>query len=277
MTKTVDTLVEDIYKFLEDENEISDELYEQFGRDMAAAFKKQMGPDRPAELSMSQMGDPDCKSWYKINKPEEAEELRGQTRLKFLFGDLTEALVLTLAKACGHKVEGEQTRLEIDGVYGSRDCIIDGVLIDVKSASSYSMNKFKDNGLYYNDPFGYLPQIETYFEASKEEDILTDKTRYGFLAFDKQHANMALDLYTARDNSVVSNVRRKQEMVQGDFPGRDFYDVEDGKSGNRKLDTQCSYCAFKEVCWPGVRTYIYSNGPRYLTKVVKEPKVDEKK
>ena len=56
-------------------------------------------------------------------------------------------------------------------------------------------------------------------------------------------------------------------------PNRAFSDVPDGKSGNMKLGTQCSYCEFKKVCWPDLKTYIYSSGPRYLTKVVREPKV----
>jgi hypothetical protein len=58
-------------------------------------------------------------------------------------------------------------------------------------------------------------------------------------------------------------------------PNRGFSSIPDGKSGNMKLDTQCSYCAFKDMCWPGLRTFLYSGKPRFLTEVVREPKVEE--
>jgi len=34
-------------------------------------------------------------------------------------------------------------------------------------------------------------------------------------------------------------------------------------------------CDFKYTCWPDVRTFLYSGKPRFLTKVVREPKVPE--
>ena len=46
----------------------------------------------------------------------------------------------------------------------------------------------------------------------------------------------------------------------------------DGKSGNTKLCTQCSYCDFKKICWPHMRTFIYKGGPRYLINVAREPR-----
>jgi hypothetical protein len=270
----LEDVVEDIYELLENENEIPDEVYEEFGRNMADAFRKQLGQDRGNDLSMSQLGSPGCKLWFKANEPEKGEPLRGQTRLKFLYGDLIEAMIITLIKATGkHEVTGEQTKLELDGVSGSRDCVIDGVLVDVKSASTYSMKKFKDNGLYNDDPFGYLPQIEAYHEASED----CDPTRFAFLAIDKQHASISLDVYeTKRDGRAAKNVHDKKQAIQGDFPGRSFQDVPDGKAGNRKLATQCSYCDFKEACWPGLRTYLYASGPRFLTVVKRTPDVPEK-
>ena len=64
-------------------------------------------------------------------------------------------------------------------------------------------------------------------------------------------------------------------------PPRCYEDVEDGSSGNRKLCVECSYCAFKVDCWQdvnngsGLRKFIYSSGPRWLTVVKKEPNVME--
>ena len=38
---------------------------------------------------------------------------------------------------------------------------------------------------------------------------------------------------------------------------------------------ECSYCQFKDACWPNLQTYVYARGPVHLTKVVREPKVDK--
>lgn len=57
--------------------------------------------------------------------------------------------------------------------------------------------------------------------------------------------------------------------------------MEDGAYGNRKLGVECSYCPFKVDCWQdvndgsGLRKFIYSSGPRWLTVVKKEPNVME--
>lgn len=63
--------------------------------------------------------------------------------------------------------------------------------------------------------------------------------------------------------------------MSGPKPERAFQPEPDGKSGNMKLGLQCSYCNMKHACYPNLRTFIYSNGPRYLTTVVKTPDVPE--
>ena len=43
----------------------------------------------------------------------------------------------------------------------------------------------------------------------------------------------------------------------------------------------CSYCQFKHSCWKeanegrGLRTFLYSTGPKHFTHVEKEPRVAE--
>ena len=46
-------------------------------------------------------------------------------------------------------------------------------------------------------------------------------------------------------------------------------------NGNEKLSSACSYCDFKKECYPGLRKFIYSDRPVFLTKVVKKPMVYE--
>jgi hypothetical protein len=278
MTKKIDTLVEDIYNLLCSENDIEDEVFEQFGKDMAAMMKSRLNSgDRKPELSMSQVGQPDCKLWYKMNEPEHEEPLRPEVRFKFLYGDILEEVLLFLAVASGHKVEGKQTRMEAHGIQGSRDAVIDGVLTDVKSASSFAMKKFTNNGLLNDDPFGYLDQIFLYLDASQEDETVVEKDKAAFLAADKQHGHLVLDVYNKPDTDYASVVAFKQAAIGGKFPGRSYPDQADGKSGNRKLGTECSYCAFKQRCWPNLKTYLYAGGPRFLTKVERVPDVPEAK
>jgi hypothetical protein len=42
-------------------------------------------------------------------------------------------------------------------------------------------------------------------------------------------------------------------------------------SGNIRLGVRASYSDFKYICHPDLRTFIYSKGPVYFTKVVKKP------
>lgn len=46
-------------------------------------------------------------------------------------------------------------------------------------------------------------------------------------------------------------------------------------NGNMKLPVMCSYCDYKYTCWENLRTFMYSSGPVFLTKVVNQPKVFE--
>ena len=191
---------------------------------------------------------------------------------------MIEELVLSLAKASGHKVEGEQSKLNVHGVKGHRDAVIDGMTVDVKSCSSYAYKKFKEGKLKDDDPFGYVSQLSSYVYAGKDDPLVTDKTHGAFLAVDKQNGNVCLDVYDfteelAEKEEEILNVKK---MVEGDIPKEKIDPVPQAKtSDNMKLSMQCSYCEFKYLCWKDVRTFIYSYGPEYLTEVNTEPKVPE--
>lgn len=226
---------------------------------------------------MSNVGEHcDRKLWFHVNHYEEGEKLSPEVRFKFLYGDILEETVLYLAKEAGHTVEGEQDTLEIAGVKGHRDAVIDGVLVDVKSASSYSFQRFSQGLDRANDKFGYISQLQLYLHGSRDDPIVTDKDRAAFLVIDKTLGKICLDIHKKQDINWEQVVERKKALVASStVPGRGYTDVADGASGNRKLDTSCSYCPFKHMCWPGLRTFIYSSGPAFLTRVVREPRVPE--
>jgi hypothetical protein len=228
---------------------------------------------------MSNLGTPcDRKLWYTVNRPGDAEPLPAPARLKFLFGHILEDLVLWLAEQAGHKVEGRQDECEIAGVKGHRDAVIDGRLVDVKSASTFAFKKFDTNGLVGNDGFGYLTQLGGYLHAAKDDPIVKDRDRASFLVIDKTLGNMCLDTYKFPEYNYNKMVADKREILGFPVPPkRNFSDVPDGKSGNRKLGVSCSYCPFKNKCWPELRTFVYSTGPVFLTNVARLPNVQEVK
>jgi hypothetical protein len=274
----IETLIPDIYKLFDKPHPPSEENIQTFAHAVASIMESRLQEQQESYLRPSNIGQPcERKLWYTINTPSEAEPMPRKARFKFLYGDLIEALVLFLAAEAGHKVEGCQTPVSISGVKGQRDAIIDGVLVDVKSANTRSFEKFEKHTLAPgDDPFGYLDQLDFYREASKDDPQLVVKDKAAFLAVDKELGSMVLDIHGAKGIDWEARISEKREMLRlPEPPGRCFEDKPEGKSGNRKLGVPCTYCPFKKKCWPGLRTFLYSNGPMYLTKVVREPKVTD--
>lgn len=279
---TIHTLVDDINEVIKGSGGWTNVINEHFKEDIGTITSRRLSTPRETReptLRMSNIGTP-CtrKLWYSLHKPHVGEELRPATLLKFMYGDMIESLILSLAEAAGHRVEGKQTVLDCYGIKGSRDAVIDGVTIDVKSASTRAMDKFRSNGLRTDDPFGYLRQLTGYVHGGKDDPLVKDKTGGAFLAVDKQHGHIVLDYYdlTEELSNIGEHINGLRVMASSSkLPERSFEDESDGKSGNRKLGINCSYCEYKKECWPTLRTFLYSRGPTFLVDVVVTPKVPE--
>jgi hypothetical protein len=280
--KSIDTLVKDIYKLFDEGNDRKPTPHDlnKFAESMKDAVltyltEKQSGS---RGIRMSSLGKPDRQLWYELYKPELREHMPAHARIKFLYGHMLEALLLLLSKTAGHSVTDEQRTLKLDGVTGHQDAVIDGVVVDVKSASQFGFRKFRDNDITpETDAFGYLHQIAAYSEANNNDKV-------AFLAIDKQSGALALcrphksDVPNARERIKHLRVALKDKNKP---PPRCYDEEPEGTSGNMKLSVGCSYCAYKNDCWSdandgqGLRKFIYSKGPRWLTKVVNEPNVSE--
>lgn len=284
-TKNINTLVPDIYKVVDEGIELTEQERAELGAQLVDAVMQGLGKreEQPKGfLRMSNYGTP-CKRklWYTVNFPELAERIAAHTRIKFTWGHLTEALALFLTKKTGRKVEGSQDELEFQGIKGHRDAVIDGVTVDVKSANSRGMQKFRDHSLMDDDPFGYLKQLSLYAAASKDDPLVTVKKEAAFLAVDKELGHLVLDKYKVEE-ITEDDVKELKEVLANDEPPRRHYSPEpDGSSGNLKLPVACAYCPYKKECWKqsnqgrGLRTFIYSTGPRWLTHVARPPNVPE--
>ena len=195
---------------------------------------------------------------------------------KFSFGHIIEAWAITLAKAAGHEVTGEQDVLTVDGIVGHRDCVIDGCVIDVKSAASRSFQKFKDKSIKEEDTFGYLDQLDGYLVGCMDDPLVRVHDKGYLLAIDKQLGHMCLYEHGLREQSIRDRIKKYKEIVGRDSPPAcECGTIADGKSGNIRLDTRASYNSFKHCCFPRLRTFLYADGPRYLTQVVRKPDVTE--
>jgi len=237
-------------------------------------FLKIMPQDKP-RLRLSTIGRPDRQLWYDFKKPHNKPFLPS-TRIKFLYGYILEELLIMLSSIAGHKVSQQQKQVEVEGVKGHQDCFIDDVLVDCKSASGRGYNKFKYNNLSSDDPFGYIPQISAYAEGNgvNEAGFLVINKSTGEICYTKVHA---LEMINAGDR-----IQKIKKVVESDVPpGKCYEPIPDGKSGNFRLDTGCTYCNYKFDCWSdandgkGLRVFKYSTGQRYFTHVEKAPNVEE--
>jgi|TARA_R110000796_G_scaffold160276_2_gene277129 hypothetical protein len=280
--KKIETLVEDIYKLFnfsridKDEKEV-DALIDNFGEMLKVHVKEFMysEPRGNGYLRLSAIGKPTRQIWYDINTETE-EKLPPSTRIKFLYGYILEELLLLCASVAGHTVEAQQKEVTVEGVVGHQDAIIDGVLVDCKSASSYSFKKFESNTIADDDPFGYMAQISAYSQANG-----IDKA--AFLVIDKSTGKICLTpVHSMEMINAGERVKYLKKTVAEDtVPDRCYDAIPDGKSGNLKLPVGCAYCRHKIMCWSdanqgkGLRTFKYSNGNRDLVQVTKTPDVQE--
>lgn len=278
--KTIDTLVEDINNLFKQNNIIKMFAAEEMAGNIKDIVTRRLQPDeRKQTLRMSNIGRPDRQVWYDINGEEgQKEELPPKANLKFMFGDLWEQVLLYLAEQAGHEVTHKQVEVDVEGIKGHPDAIIDGVVVDIKSCSSYAFKKFQNDTLRDDDAFGYIAQLAGYVHA------LTPGKGGAFLAVDKTTGDLTL-LQVSAEELMAYDVKaaaiHKKDMVRGPIPERCYEAVPDGKSGNLKLPVGCSYCGHKFKCWEdandgnGIRTFIYSTGPRFLVNVEREPDVYE--
>ena len=233
-------------------------------------------PQDRGYLRLSAIGKPDRKIWYDVNKSLDQDALPPATRIKFLYGYILEELLLLCSTIAGHTVIDQQKEVVLEEVVGHQDAIIDGVLVDCKSASGVGFDKFKYNKLADDDPFGYVAQLSAYATAN-------DLDRAAFLAINKSTGEICLSqLHSMEMINARERIKHLKAVVaDSTIPDKCYADIPDGKSGNRKLAIGCVYCDHKRDCWSdanggqGLRAFQYSQGKRYLTQVGKQPDVAE--
>lgn len=298
MAKTIDSLVPDIYTVLDQtlDHDPNPDLAAEYAMRVGGEFAKStLRRDKPREkgrLWASDLGKPCMRQhWYNFNMPEVAEPLLGHTRFKFLYGNILEEACLYMAEEAGHEVRDQQaavkTEIERDNglvweVSGRIDGVVDNVLIDVKSTSSFGYKRYIGGIDQSNDSFGYLWQLGYYKHFGTFQ---CDPSQQGFLWIDKGNGHIG---YTACDvpskEAIIDRAIRIADAVEQESEvnvDRGYSPEPYGKSGNECLPMSCSYCPYKKECWKdsnggqGLRTFAYNHKPIHFTNISREPKVPE--
>jgi hypothetical protein len=306
--KTIATLEEDIKEMLADvisgkSKQVDEAKLLALGERIAykvgkALTSKEVRVRPPKTLYMSEIGQP-CKRklWYDYNTPNLAgkEKLLPQNLIKFMYGDILEEVLLFLAEHAGHEVRDQQKRVELDvpsgwKVVGKIDAIIDDTVVDCKTASTYSFKKFEDGLKPEDDSFGYISQLVGYVgairvdvDASDERVRRTGANNPAFLVIDKTTGDITTDVHGAE--TAAFDTRRTlaeaADAVSHAWPAAIPRLPTVVHTAGQKLGVNCSYCPYKQECWKdsnggkGLRTFIYSTGPLFLTEVTNTPRVTE--
>jgi hypothetical protein len=262
----LDTLVPDIYTHLEKlssgtplpltEEDIDNTLVGM--REALMSWATPRERDSNFTVRMSNVGKPSRQLWYEKRDPQGRGGIDGATQIKFLYGHLLEEIVLMLVRMAGHTVTDEQKEVTVDGIVGHMDCKINGEVVDVKTASRFAFNKFKEGRLAQDDPFGYLGQLAGYEEAEG-----TDKG--GFLVLNKESGELCMYVPDDLDKpNIKASISKLLSALDLDEPPELCYPpVPDGKKGNMKIAKGCNWCKYKHECFKdsnggqGLRAFKY--------------------
>jgi hypothetical protein len=272
------TLITDVRDLLKTKGWLTETLAKELGDVTARSITKQFSKDQAApSLRLSGMG-PRCPKalWHSIHTPGEAEPLPDWAQAKFSLGHFQEAYGITLAKAAGHRVEGEQHECSLDDVKGHVDAIVDGCVVDFKSCSGRQFIKYKSGSVAQDDSFGFLDQLDGYVTACGQDDLVHVKDRGFIFAMHKELGHVWLYEHRTRPASIRERIAQYHSVVERKHPPEcTCKTVQHGSSGNIALDTRASYEAYKWCCRPNLRCFLYANGPAYLTRVIRLPDVPE--
>lgn len=282
--KKLENVVPDIYALLEDLSRgtplpLTEEEIDKVLANMKESIISWANPSKRNQnftVRMSNIGKPDRQLWFEKRDTDTSSNIDGPTQIKFLYGHILEEIALMLVRMAGHKVTDEQKEVSVNGIMGHMDSKINGEVVDVKTASKFAFNKFRDGRLAQDDPFGYLGQLAGYEKAEGTSDG-------GFLVINKESGELCLHIPEDLDKpNIESKINNLIPALDIDTPPEICYPpIPDGKKGNMKLAKGCSWCKYKYECHKdandgeGLRAFKYSKGLTYFTKVVVEPKVEE--
>jgi len=237
---------------------------DEFVEACATAIDKQFSRRGEPTIRMSGLGRPLCQQQMQLSGKEEVMDY--STFMKFIFGDLIEAVAIMSLRLSGANIIDIQKPVELNLgediiIKGTLDLIMDDgtgpKVWDIKSASDFAFNhKFGSFGGYEkikaDDAFGYIMQGYLYATA-------VDLPFGGWIVVNKNSGEWTIcevpeDQEADRKAYMKDALSRAKYLLSNHEFTRGFKDEREmhkGKpTGNRVMCTSCSFCGFKNECWP---------------------------
>jgi len=256
---------------LRGETTVSPQAVKDFSKECSEAAERQLVRQRGEfRIRMSGLGRPLCQQV--LEKKGIKEDMEYNTLFRFMFGDLTESILMLIMKEAGIDIVDYQRAVELQVgdtlVNGTLDVIIRDELgvekvWDVKSASDWAFNyKFTGmNGGYdklkEDDPFGYVMQGFLYAEA-------TGLPFGGWIVVNKSSGMVAIvevpDWAQDDKEAYLKNAEERVKFltnpdVEPFVPFKSEFETykrngEVIRTGNKVLPRQCNLCGYRSHCWP---------------------------
>ena len=238
---------------------MSEEKVLQVATDISEALRRQFGGGNKRDkfgLRMSNVGRPTCQLWFEKNEPEKALPLPTTFVMNMMLGDIVEAVFKGILTEAGVEYDDSDnvTLTLSDGteINGTYDLVIDDAVDDVKSASDWSYrHKFDSYETLSNgDGFGYIGQLAGYAKAS-------GKRAGGWWVVNKSNGKFKYVPATGIDiDKEVNHIEETVQTVQANEFKRCFEPEEEffykKPTGNFVLNKNCTFCDFKNACWPNL-------------------------
>ncbi len=277
--KRIDTLVSDIRDLLEHptlkrpDRDLTLDAVNGMASAILKPFKER---SNGYSLRMSSIGKGIRKHWFESRFGTETPD--AESKMRFVMGDIMEEYLFYLAKLTGHAVTHQQHVVNIEGVEGHIDSIIDGhALVDGKTASDNNYKKFVNGLTPEKDEYGYIYQLAGYYQGLTNEGFNLDTV--GWLAINKSNSNFGFykfdiaKLPSAKDRIItIKKALDKDKAPEAICEGAE---PKEADNGNKEMSFKCRYCPFKDKCWTDYKVYRYANGDKFFTEVTKPLRVQE--
>ena len=248
------------------ESKISPELVKEFQELCGKALDRQFNQKRDDwRLRMSEVGKPLCQQ--KLKKKGVKQEYEYNAVMRFIIGDLIEALAIVIMKAAGIKIQEFQKKVSMKianiDLQGTYDVKIEDKIYDIKTASPYAFDsKFGEWGGYNrvkeDDMFGYVAQGYSYSYAGKSKFggwIAINKSTGEWAvceAPEEQEHEQSKALHTVKHNIESINKKFKKEFddyAEMYKPTSGVYKGVKKETGNMIMTYPCTFCGYKSYCW----------------------------
>ena len=225
----------------------------------AAALDKQTTPrEKEPRIRMSNVGRLPCQLQQEIQLKSPRERMPYNHWIRMMIGDCVEILVrLALEKTeVNVTSDGDDVKLDVSDttIKGTSDIDIDGAVYDIKSCSQYAFRNKWSGGfqaLYKADDFGYVGQLYGYADAQ-------DKKAGGWIVVDKSSGEIKIvEVDASKEQEAFIRQHREHvvDLVSNNRPFQRCFEEEEEtffrkKTGGKILNKSCSWCSFKQTCWP---------------------------